>query len=160
MNFISAGNIFRQIAKERGHTLEEFSILAKDLPNIDLEIDERTKKYGQVNNTVIDAQLAAYFTPKNNNSVYPSIIKICITASPETRWRRISKRDGISFEDAKHETNIREEMEAERFKSLYQITVDDLSVYDIVIQSDNLAKEFVYDLVKQIIVFSRDYQPE
>ncbi len=157
MNFISAGNIFRQIAKERGYSLEEFSVKAKDLPNIDLEIDERTKAEGKIDNTVVDAQLAAHFTPKNTDPDSPKILKICITASPEVRWKRVAKRDGVTVEEAKKETLIREQMERERFSSLYGIDIDDMSVYDIIISSDTLSKEYVYNLVKEIITFSKKY---
>ena len=64
MNYLSAGEIFRQFAKERGYTLEDFSKLVINEPDIDREIDDRTKELGMKENTIVDAQLAAHFTPE------------------------------------------------------------------------------------------------
>jgi CMP/dCMP kinase len=153
MKIISAGKIFRNIAKERGLTLKELSKIAKEETAIDLEIDKRTQELGKIDNTLIDAQLAAHFTPNNKNDLKLDIIKICITASPNIRWNRIAKRENITEEEAKLETEIREKTESERFKELYNIDIDDLSPFDIVINTDRMSKEYVLELTKSIINF-------
>jgi cytidylate kinase len=147
MNYVSAGQVFRQMAHERGYSLREFSKIVIEEPQVDREIDLRTKELGSQDNTIVDAQLAAYFTPDD----IP--LKICITASFDIRCERIAKRENISTENARAETSIRESAEKKRFHDLYQINVDDLSVYDIVINNDRLSLEETYQLSKTVVKF-------
>lgn len=154
MKLVSAGNIFRELAKERQLTLKQLSTIAEAETTIDLEIDKRTEKLGKEDNTVVDAQLAAHFTPDNTNFESPEILKICITASPEVRWERIAIREKVSLGEAKGETIIREKAEEKRFQELYQIDINDLSVYDIVINTDHLGKDYVYNLVETIVSYA------
>ncbi len=152
MNFISAGLVFRNMAKERKLSLKEFSEVVVNEPDIDKEIDERTKKLANIENTIVDAQLAAYFTPPD------TLLKICITASPEIRWKRIAKRDKSDLEAAKSETLTREESEQNRYFKLYQIDVWDTSVYDIIINTDRLNVEQTYLLCKIILGHVLEYK--
>lgn len=145
MNFVSAGLVFRGMAKERKLSLKEFSEVVVNEPDIDKEIDDRTKKLANTDNTVVDAQLAAYFTPPD------TLLKICITASPEIRWKRIAKRDNNDLEMAKSETLTREKSEHNRYFKLYQIDVWDTSIYDIIINTDRLDVEQTYLLCKIIV---------
>ncbi|MCH8906109.1 MAG: cytidylate kinase family protein [Candidatus Heimdallarchaeota archaeon] len=145
MNFISAGVVFRSLAEERGLSVEELSEIATTEPSIDRQIDLRTKELGSRDNTVVDAQLAAFFTPTE------TAIRICITASKETRWKRIAKRDGKGFESARQETETRERTERQRFLDLYSIDVNDLSQYDVILNTDRLNEEQTFDLCKSIV---------
>lgn len=147
MNYISAGSVFRKMAVERGLTLEEFSEVVVNEPEIDREIDRRTLELGKKDNSIIDAQLAAHFTPKD------IAIKISITASPEVRWKRIAKRDKLSLDEAKTETMTRESTERNRFNSLYEIDVLDQSAYDIIINTDRLNQDETYNICETIVRF-------
>ncbi len=144
MNYVSAGQVFRQMAKDMGISLEEFSIIAAKDSNYDLEIDRRTEELAKKDNTVVDAQLAAYKAPHAD-------IRICITASPQVRWERIARREGMTLEKARNETIVREDAERERFKILYNIDIDDMSVYDVIFNTDRLTEEEVFDLVNVVI---------
>jgi cytidylate kinase len=62
-------------------------------------------------------------------------LKIWIKASVDVRVERIVGREGSSFDDKLAETIEREASEAIRYKSIYDINIDDLSVYDLVIDS-------------------------
>ncbi|MHA2171726.1 MAG: (d)CMP kinase [Candidatus Kariarchaeaceae archaeon] len=147
MNYVSAGKIFRELATERNYSLKEFSTLAINEPDIDYQIDNRTKELGNYENTVIDAQLAAHFTPKD------ATIRISITASPEVRWKRISLRDGTSLEEAQQETIVREKAENHRFNQLYNVDVNDFSLYDVVINNDRMSEDQTYQLCESIVKF-------
>ena len=147
MNYVSAGVLFRTLAKGRNQSLEELSKIATTESQIDINIDESTKKLGNRDNTIIDAQLASHFSPLD------TAIRICITASEEVRWQRIAKRDNISLEKAKKETDVREDAERNRFLSLYGIDVQDLSSYDIIIRNDRLNESETYKLCESIVTF-------
>lgn len=130
--YISAGQLFRKIAKERGKTLEEFSKLAEQDGEIDKAIDQETLKIAeQYDNIVVDAQLSGWLL-KDRASLL-----VYITAPEETRVKRIAQRDGKSIEQAQRETRIREESEKKRYQKLYKIDITDKSIYDIIINSKN-----------------------
>ncbi|MBE0526381.1 MAG: AAA family ATPase, partial [Candidatus Thorarchaeota archaeon] len=57
---VSAGVIFRELAEERGLTLEEFSRIAEGDLDIDKLIDDTQKDAAKNGNCVIDGQLAAW----------------------------------------------------------------------------------------------------
>lgn len=152
MNFISAGLVFREMANKRNLSLKEFSEVVVNEPDIDMEIDERTKELSNLDNTIVDAQLAAYFTPSD------TLLRMCITASPDIRWKRIAKRDKIDLEAAKTETLTREKSEQNRYFSLYEIDVWDTSIYDIIINSDRLDVEQTYSICKTIVQYVLDFQ--
>lgn len=144
MTYISAGQVFRKLAQDRNMSMEEFSKNVVNDPDIDFQIDNRTKELGQIENTVVDAQLAAHFTPKD------IILKICITANKEIRWERIAKRQNISIEASRRETETREETESNRFLELYNIDVQDLSVYDVVINNNRIDEDETFNLALAI----------
>ncbi len=146
MTYISAGGVFRQIAKERGISMKEMSEKVLEEPDIDIQIDDRTKKLGSEENTIVDAQLAAHFTPKD------AILKICIDASFEVRCERIASRENMSIDQSHLETKTREKSERKRFLDLYGIDIDDLSVFDVVINNNRLNEEETYQLTKGIVL--------
>lgn len=147
MDYVSAGEVFRSIAVERNVTLEVLSKTAKTEPEIDRLIDDRTKElaYGATTNTIVDAQLAAHFTPKHTK------LRIYITASLAVRNQRIASREGWSIEKATQETKIREEAERQRFFDLYAINVDDSSVYDVIVNTDRLDYDQTYNLCLSLV---------
>lgn len=52
-----------------------------------------------------------------------------------TRAGRISKRESKLLDDAMQETRIREESEARRYKMYYNIDINDLSAYDLIVDT-------------------------
>jgi len=125
LRYVSAGMIFRQMARERGMSLEEFGILAARDRQIDLMIDQRTRREAEAGQVVIDAQLAAWIVNDLAN------VKLLLTAPDTIRYKRIADREGIATSLAAEETKNREKIQRERFKRYYNIDVDDLNIYDL-----------------------------
>lgn len=130
LNRISAGVAFRQLAKERNLTLEEFSRVAEGNEEIDRLIDDRLKSEAEKGDAVIDGQLAAWMAGDNAD------LKILLIAPVETRIKRISERDGTDFEHARRETITREGSEKARYFEYYGVDVSDHSIYDLIINTD------------------------
>ena len=128
LRYVSAGLLFRRIAEERGLTLEELSRLAEENPELDRMIDERTREEARRGGVVIDAALAGWMAGDAD-------LKIFLTAPLEERVRRIARREGLSLEEAMRETLKRERSERERFKRYYGIDINDLSIYDVVLNT-------------------------
>jgi cytidylate kinase len=132
LRYMCAGSVFRQNAKERGMTLEEFSRYAERHPSIDRMIDRRTADAAKDGNVLIDARLAGWMAKRGD-------IKILLMAPLEVRARRISVRDKRNYKEVLRETMTREQSEAKRFRKFYDIDVNDQSTFDLVLNTGRLS---------------------
>ena len=101
LRYVCAGELFRELARERNLSLEAFSSLAAKDPAIDKLIDERTKTEARKGGVVIDAQLGAWMVKDFAD------VRVLMVAPDEVRFRRIADRDHTSLEYAKNETIAR-----------------------------------------------------
>jgi cytidylate kinase len=129
LQYLSAGELFRELAKERKMSLEDFSHLAEHDPSVDRMIDERTKMKAKEGSVVIDAQLAAWMLRDVAD------VKALLVAPDEVRFRRIAQREHISISAARKETLAREQIQKRRYKKYYGIDICDLSIYDLKIDT-------------------------
>jgi len=135
LRYVSAGEIFRKKAKELGLDIIEFSKYVAEHPEIDIEIDEEMKKEARKGNVVLDSQLAYWMVRELNP------ISILVIANKEDRIRRIMQREGVSYEKAKEDVEIRDRIEKERFKRLYGVDLWNLNDFHVVINTSKLTKE-------------------
>ena len=128
VDLVNAGDVFRGLAKEHGMTLTEFGALAESDASIDVKIDERQKEIANTRDDIIlEGRLAGHMAEK--------ALKVWIKAPIDVRVKRISGREGASFDVMLDETIRREASEAVRYKEIYEIDIEDMSVYDLVIDS-------------------------
>ncbi|MBD3404904.1 MAG: AAA family ATPase [Candidatus Lokiarchaeota archaeon] len=139
---VSAGQIFRQLAEERNMSLEEFSEFAEGNEEIDNLLDNTLRFESKKGNVILDGQLAAWMAGENAD------LHIFLTAPLEVRVRRIAKRDGTNFNYALEETITREKSEQFRYRSYYDIDVTDLSIYDLIINTEHYSLDEVISIVK------------
>ncbi len=132
LRHVSAGVLFRSIAKERHSSLEAFGTEALEDPSIDRLIDEETMKEAERGDVVIDGQLAGWVLKENSD------LRIYLTAPDEVRLSRIAKRDGLGLEEAKRQTAQRERVQLERYRRHYGLNVEDKSVYHLVLDTSIL----------------------
>jgi len=144
IRYVSAGIMFRQMAEERGVTLEELSRLADESPELDRLVDERTRREARRGGVVIDGALSGWIVDHAD-------LKVFLTAPLEARIRRIAARDGITVDEAKEATLLREEIERERFKRYYGIDLSDLSIYDLVLNTDLFDADGTARILKKVV---------
>ncbi len=132
LRYVCAGIVFRQLARERGMTLNEFSRYVERHPVIDRQIDRRTADAAKGGNVLIDARLAGWMAKRAD-------VRILLTAPLEVRVRRMAKRDRRNYKEVLEETLKRERSEAKRFKRLYGIDVNDHSPFDLVFNTTHLS---------------------
>jgi len=149
LRYVSAGMMFRQMAEERGMNLEEMSRLADGEPELDRLVDERTKEEAKEGGVVIDAALSGWMAEEAD-------IKIFLTAPLEERILRIAARDCISLGEAREATLLRERIERERFKRYYGIDITDLSIYDVVLNSELFDADSTTRILKKVV---EEYRP-
>ena len=142
---VSAGVIFRELAKKRGLTLEEFSIVAEEEESIDRELDASLKTAAMKENVLLDGQLAGWMAGDYAD------FKILLTASLDARVKRIAERDDVSFEHARLETLNREASEKERYLEFYGVNISDQSIYDLVLNTEKYDLEGVIKVLTTAI---------
>lgn len=145
---ISAGEIFRKLAADRGMTLEEFSKYAESNPDIDFYIDKLQKEMAErEDNVVVEGRLSGWMVK--------DAFKVWIYASPEVRYRRIAQREGKDVARVKNETKRREELEKRRYKKFYSIDLDDISIYHIAINSEHFKPEAIVEIILKALEYYR-----
>ena len=145
LELISSGEVFRRIAKEKGMSLSEFGIMAEKDPSIDLAIDKNQRAIiRSQDNIILESRLAGHMAIG-----VPNVLKIWIKASLPVRVKRIQKREkNRSFEAEFEKTVQREKSEALRYKNYYNIDISDLSIYDIVIDSEKWNQYQTLDILR------------
>ncbi len=150
LRYFSAGVLFRRMAREQGLDLYEFHRLAERVHDFDRMVDNAYLKEAKRGNVVIDAHLAGWFLRDVAD------LKIYFTAPLEVRAERISKRDGKPYEEALREIVERERSNAKRYMDIYGIDIRDLSVFDLVINTDLWSIE---DISRILIEAVRSMKP-
>jgi cytidylate kinase len=127
---ISAGELFRQMAKEKGLDLAQFGKTAESESAIDALIDARQKEVAAGHeNVIIEGRLSGWM-------IEDADLRIWLTAPPSVRARRIVQRDGGDEYAARKKTIEREECEYRRYLKYYKIDIHDLTPYHLVIDSE------------------------
>jgi CMP/dCMP kinase len=133
---ISAGEVFRQLAREHNMELAAFGRLAEKDPEFDKMIDARQKEIARErDNIIIEGRLSGWM-------VDDADLKIWLYAPIGCRIKRIAFRDQVTDEKtAERLTLEREQCEAGRYKSYYSIDIGDLSIYHLVVNSRHWSVE-------------------
>ncbi|WP_054847402.1 cytidylate kinase family protein [Methanoculleus chikugoensis] len=143
---ISAGEVFRQLAKEHGMELAEFGKFAESDPSVDRMIDARQKEIGETSDDIIvEGRLSG-------RMVENADLRIWLSASISCRAKRIAGgRDGMDEEGARIYTENRQRSESTRYRNYYGIDIDDLSPYDIVLSSGTFGVDALGAIVDTVI---------
>ncbi len=142
----SAGLIFRRLAEQHGMTAKEFNQFIESNPKYDNMVDDTIKEMGEKEeNIIFDSRLAWHFVPKS--------FKIYMYVDVDTATERIfNDRDRISesytdMATAKKEIIERRQSEVLRYKTFYNVDIDNYGNYDFIIDTSHATKEEVNELV-------------
>jgi cytidylate kinase len=137
---VSAGDAFRQLARECCMDLGRFSALAESDPEIDRTIDRTQAAIANsYKNVVVEGRLSGWIVNGD--------LTIWLKAPLEVRAQRIAKREGKSYEQALNETRLREISEAKRYLKIYNIDVFNLDIYDLILDTQHWNQLAVIDIV-------------
>ncbi len=148
---VSGGDIFRDIAEERGVTITQLSAEAQESDEIDRALDQHlvsvAEEWGTVNKPfVLQSRLAGWLAGERAD------LRIYLDAPEEVRKARISNR-----EETAAEMGVREVGEAGRYESYYAVDVEDVSFYDLHLNTARWDADGVFELVRTAI---EQYDPE
>lgn len=108
---------FRNMAQEMGIEMRELCAMAEKDEKWDRDLDARQVEYANGGDCVLGSRLAIWLLPGADLKVY-------LTASGETRARRIAGRDDGLYEAVLAETLERDRRDRERYLRLYGIDND------------------------------------
>lgn len=142
--YISAGDIFRQMAAEKNMDILEFSKFAEENEDIDIEIDKRQAEIAkEKENLIVEGRLSAHFVDAD--------LKIWFIAPLDTRTQRISQRENKPYETVKEEIITRSKSEAKRYHEIHDIDIENMEVYDMIINTGNFDPESIASIILKVI---------
>ncbi|NYT02828.1 MAG: AAA family ATPase [Methanosarcinales archaeon] len=127
LRWVNSGEIFRKIASDKGVSVNELNRMAEKGPEIDYLIDDAQRAMARDGGGIFEGRLSGHLLEAD--------LKIFLKTDLRVRAERISKREGKLFDDAFREARAREESEGLRYEKYYNINIDDLSIYNLVIDS-------------------------
>jgi len=126
LDHVSGGDIFRELAAERGLSPVEFNELAEEDDQIDRDLDARLREIAvEDDDVVLESRLAGWLAGDHAD------VKIWLDAPLAVRADRIADREDKSTAVAREETERREQSERKRYQAYYNIDIAELSIYDI-----------------------------
>lgn len=138
------GQVFRQMASERGVDLNTFGRFAEEDETIDRELDERMLALARSkDNIVIEGRLSGPLLKANNVSVFA----IYVDAADDIRAARIAQREGKDPQKVLQEIRTRERSERKRYQAFYAIDPADPSHYDLWLDSSNTPAEALAETI-------------
>jgi cytidylate kinase len=145
LKYLSAGQVFREMANKKSMSIAEFSELASIDTRIDFEIDNMLRKESDKGNAVLEGQLSAWIVGDEAD------MRILLTAPDKVRIKRIAKRDAISIKKAYDATYEREKSEKERYLKYYGIDLEDVSIYDLIFDTSLLGEKHTMKTLKDMV---------
>ncbi len=144
LEHVHAGVVFRRLAAERGLTLAELGAAAEADDQVDRDLDALVLARASEGDCVVEGRLAGWVTHRAGLEA----VRVWVACDPAIRAQRVAGREGLAVERARADNDEREASERARYQRIYGIDVDDLSVYDLVLDSatagpDEIAAEVV-----------------
>ncbi len=144
LEVVISGDIFRQLAREASLPLAKFGSMCELDPEVDRRLDERMIEIARSRDDVLlEGRLTGHMLARNG---IPAL-KVCMIADLDVRAARVAGREGGTADQRKREIVEREECEARRYCSYYNIDIKDRNIYDLVIDTTSKTPEQVADLI-------------
>ncbi|RQH00429.1 (d)CMP kinase [Natrarchaeobius oligotrophus] len=151
LSHVSGGDIFRELADERGYTPLEFNKLAEENDQIDRDLDRRLREIARTeDDLVLESRLAGWLAGDEAD------FRFWLDAPANVRGQRIADREDKDPERATEETKAREASEAQRYEEYYGIDIQDLTIYDLSVNTARWDPDAVLDM---LVTAVDEYEP-
>lgn len=141
--YVYAGAIFREEARRRGLSLAEFGALCQRDPSIDEALDDRQLGLLRGGGLILEGRLSGWLATRHR---IPAL-KVWLTCENKERIRRIVQREGGDEGAQRKATEEREASEADRYRRYYGADLNDVSRYDLVLDTTDTPPEALADKV-------------
>ncbi|MDH3204594.1 MAG: cytidylate kinase family protein [Nitrosopumilus sp.] len=155
LQYLSGGDVLKEIAKEQGFDSEgddwwdtddgmKFLSQREENSEFDKKLDEKLITLFNQGGMVITSYTLPWLIQDG--------IKIWLEGSHASSTKRMQSRDNMSPEEAYEITKKRFDKNKALYKKLYNFNFgDDKSVFDLIINTDNLTAQQVIDVVKETV---------
>lgn len=158
---IYVGGIRRELAKQKGMTLEELNQYALTHPETDVDVDKEVAKkvkmlHVQGKNLIVEGRVQYHFLPES----FKIYLKADIKEAAKRIWHDLQKEktkqlrnegNYSSVEDLQNHLLEREENDAQRYKQYYRLDHRKETNYNFVLDTTYLTpEEVVQKILKQI----------
>jgi cytidylate kinase len=139
---VSAGGVFRELARLRGVSVVELNRLAEDDPTIDRDLDRLQGELARRGPCVVESRLSGWMVDAD--------LKVWLDAPLEIRAARVAGREGQVSEDARRDLLARERSEWSRYRALYGIEMVDRSPYHLVIDTSRWDPDVIVGALERL----------
>jgi CMP/dCMP kinase len=155
LKYLSGGDVLKEIAKDQGFETDNddfwdteegmnFLNIRKRNPEFDKEVDEKLKKIFLTEDVIITSYTLPWLVKDG--------IKIWLAGSHKNSAKRMTTRDNISIQDALEIVKKRYDENKTLYKKLYGFNFgEDLSVFDKIIDTDDLGPKQVLEQAKNAV---------
>jgi cytidylate kinase len=150
VELVPGGEVFRAMAAERSQSLAAFGAFAAEHPEVDVELDSRLAARARKGDVVIESRLAGWIARHDGLSV----VSVWIDCDPRVRAGRVAAREGLTLDRALEENTARQAVERRRYQALYGIDIEDVSIYDLVLDSGELSAD---EIAERIVSAARSH---
>ncbi|WP_255910708.1 cytidylate kinase family protein [Ruminococcus sp. zg-924] len=144
----NTGSIQRKIANQMQISTLELNKKSKEDFSVDNLIDNTIVEFATEHNgenIIFDSRLAWHFVPKS--------FKVRLTIDPATAAQRVfnnrksQEESYLSVEEALDKLADRQQIEAERYKMIYNLDINDENNYDLIVDTSYLSPQEVADII-------------
>ena len=155
LRYFSGGDALKEIAVRMGYrpggpgwweTSEglRFMKQRRGDPRFDREVDEWLVERAMEGNAVIDSWTLPW--------LYDGGFKIWLSAPEDVRARRVSKRDGMSVEEALRIIREKDEETKRIYREIYGFKLgEDLTPFHLIVDTEHLNQEEVFRVVRAVL---------
>ena len=155
LKYLSGGDVLKELAKDQGYDVDgddwwdrpeglKFLDQRKDNDEFDKKVDQKLEELFHQGGIIITSYTLPWLVKGG--------IKIWLDGSHENSAKRMTKRDNMSSEEAYQITKKRYDENKVLYKKLYNFDYGkDTSVFDIIIDTDDLDANQVIDIAKKSV---------
>ncbi|MGQ0548058.1 MAG: (d)CMP kinase [Armatimonadota bacterium] len=146
---VSAGGVFRELARRRGVSVVELNRLAESDPTIDRDLDRLQAEMARGGPCVVESRLSGWMVEAD--------LKVWLDAPLEVRAARVAGREKQGSALARDELLARERSEWLRFRTLYGIEMADRRPFQLMIDTSRWDSELIVEVIERLV---RTLRPE
>lgn len=143
------GAYVRKLASDMGLDITSFNKYLASHPEIDIQIEKSAAEYAKDHdNFIIDARLGWYAVPES----FKVYLKVDIDEAARRAFEDKKRKETESFatvEEQKQDLIKRFNSENERYWKLYHVHKEDMSNYDLVIDTTNKTPKEVVEIIEK-----------
>jgi len=140
---VDVGQMFRAAAREQKMELTEFGRYRDTHHEVDREIDTRVMKAIKGGDKIVQSRTIPYLFKKLGQPYFGVFLEV----TEETQAQRIAERDKISVDQARRNNAQRDAADSARYQKIYGIDISDLSVYHLVVATDDKTPDQIAKII-------------